>query len=220
MARERPEVEEEEAASGAPEWMVTFSDCMTLLLTFFVLLLSFCGFGPDVFSGLSASFEKALPSIWPANAIQQESMWKNEQIGSMDKVDKGTETRTDAAKESTNFMREKKPLDFRNLKVFSVHSDSFFWGNGTAISGAGREVLDAFAIFLRSVPSRVVISENGPGGNRQMGLARAWSVLEYMTKKKGIKKELFSITTSNMMRQSNRMERMLDITLLDRSVYE
>ncbi len=219
MARERPEVEEEEVG-GAPEWMVTFSDCMTLLLTFFVLLLSFCGFGDEVFSGLSASFAKALPSVWPANTIQQESMWKNEQIGSMDKVDKGTETRTDATKESTNFMREKKPLDFRNLKVFSVHSDSFFWGNGTAISGAGRKVLDAFAVFLRSVPSRVVISENGPGGNKQVGLARAWSVLEYMTKKKGIKKELFSITTSNMMRQSNRTERMLDITLLDRSVYE
>jgi outer membrane protein OmpA-like peptidoglycan-associated protein len=147
-------------------------------------------------------------------------MWKNEQLQNMNKVDKGTETRTNAAESSTNFMREKKPLDFRNLKVFSVRSDSFFWGNGTAISGAGREVLDAFAIFLRSVPSRVVISENGPGGNRQVGLSRAWAVLEYMTKKKGIKKGLFSITTSNMMRQSNRTERMLDITLLDRGVYE
>jgi hypothetical protein len=138
----------------------------------------------------------------------------------MEKALKGTETRTEASELSTNFMREKKPLDFRNLKVFSVQSDRFCWGNGTAISSAGLEVLDAFAIFLRSLPSRVVISENGPGGNRQMGLARAWTVLEYMTKKKGIKKEMFSITTSNMMRQSDRTERMLDITLLDRSVYE
>ena len=32
---------------GAPEWMVTFSDCMTLLLTFFVLLLSFSSFDDD-----------------------------------------------------------------------------------------------------------------------------------------------------------------------------
>jgi chemotaxis protein MotB len=219
MARERPEIEEEEVC-GAPEWMVTFSDCMTLLLTFFVLLLSFCGFDENVFTGLSTSFEKALPSIWPANTTQQDSMWKNEHVRNMEKANKGTETRTDATDSSTNFMREKKPLDFRNLKVFSVRSDSFFWGNGTAISGAGLEVLDAFAIFLRSFPSRVVISENGPGGNRQMGLARAWSVLEYMTKKKGIKKEMFSITTSNMMRQNNRTERMLDITLLDRNVYE
>jgi len=219
MARQRPEVEEEEGG-GAPEWMVTFSDCMTLLLTFFVLLLSFCGFGENVLEGLSASFAKELPSIWPANAIQQESMWKDEQISSMEKADEGTETRNAATEESSNFMREKKPLDFRNLKVFSVRSDSFFWGNGTAISGAGREMLDTFAVFLRSVPSRVVISETGPAGTGQMGLDRAWSVFEYMTKKGGLKKEMFSITTSTMTVRSNQEQRTLDITLLDRSVYE
>ncbi len=31
----------DEAAEGAPEWMVTFADLMSLLLTFFILLLSF-----------------------------------------------------------------------------------------------------------------------------------------------------------------------------------
>ncbi|MHC5061161.1 MAG: flagellar motor protein MotB [Planctomycetota bacterium] len=219
MARERPEVEEEKM-DGAPEWMVTFSDCMTLLLTFFVLLLSFCGFGDNVLGRLSSSFGKALPSIWPAKNIRQESMWENKNLKNLDKVDQGTETKTVASKSSTNFMREKKPLDFRNLKVFSVRSDTFFWGNGSAISDAGREILDAFAEFLRSAPSRVVISENGPGGNRQIGLSRAWSVLEYMAKKDGIKKGMFSITTCDMMLHSNEQERHLNITLLDRSVYE
>jgi chemotaxis protein MotB len=218
MARKIPQVEEEEPA-GAPEWMVTFSDCMTLLLTFFVLLLSFCGFGEHVLIGLSASFAKALPSVWPSSSVQQESMWKNEQIGSIEKADEGTETRTEATEQSSNYMREKKPLDFRNLKVFTVPSDSFFWGKGTVISGSGRKVLDTFAVFLRSVPSRVVISESG-GGNKQIGLARAWAVLEYMTKKEGLKKGMFSISTSNMTQHSNQKGRMLEITLLDRSVYE
>jgi len=220
MGRTQPEIEEDEGGGGAPEWMVTFSDCMTLLLTFFVLLLSFCGFGENVLQGLSASFARALPSIWPAKAIQQESMWENEQIGNMEKSDKGTETRTEATESSSNFIHEKKPLDFRNLKVFSVRSDGFFWGKGTAISGSGRDMLDSFAVFLRSVPSRVVISENGPSGSGQVGLDRAWAVFEYMTKKAGLKKEMFSITTSAMTLRSEQKERMLDITLLDRSVYE
>jgi chemotaxis protein MotB len=34
-------VEPEEVAGGAPDWIVTFADLMSLLLTFFVLLLSF-----------------------------------------------------------------------------------------------------------------------------------------------------------------------------------
>jgi len=219
MARQRPEVEEEEVI-GAPEWMVTFSDCMTLLLTFFVLLLSFCGFGDEVFPGLKASFARALPSVWPSDSTQKESLWENEHVSSIEEVKVGTETRTLAAAESNNFMKEKEPLDFHNLKVFSVRSDSFFWGNGTVISSTGREMLDAFAVFLRSIPSRVVISENGPAGTGQMGLDRAWSVFEYMTKKQGLKEEMFSITTSTMTLQSNQQQRVLDITLLERNVYE
>ena len=41
MARRR---KKEEKASGAPMWMVTFSDLVTLLLTFFVLLVSMATF--------------------------------------------------------------------------------------------------------------------------------------------------------------------------------
>ncbi len=42
----QPELQKEQ---GAPEWMVTFSDCMTLLLTFFVLMLSFSSFDEKTF---------------------------------------------------------------------------------------------------------------------------------------------------------------------------
>lgn len=219
MARQRREVEEEEP-TGAPEWMVTFSDSMMLLLTFFVLLLSFANFGKEVLPDLSASFTKALPLVWPSDPIQKESLWRNKHISSLEEVEVGTETRTLAVEESSNFMKEKEPLDFRNLKVFSVPSNSFFWGSGTAISSSGRTMLDAFAVFLRSMPSRVVISENGPAGTGQMGLDRAWSVFEYMTKKEGLKKEMFSITTSSMTLQSNQQQRTLEITLLERNVYE
>ncbi len=44
--------QEPDEAPGAPEWMVTFSDFMTLLLTFFVLLLSFSSFDDRVFRKL------------------------------------------------------------------------------------------------------------------------------------------------------------------------
>lgn len=40
------EIEEEEEVPGIPGWMVTFGDAVSLLLTFFVLLLSFSSFGP------------------------------------------------------------------------------------------------------------------------------------------------------------------------------
>ena len=56
MRRERKQPEPEQEA-GAPEWMVTFSDCMTLLLTFFVLLLSFSSFDENLFRKLKSIFK-------------------------------------------------------------------------------------------------------------------------------------------------------------------
>ena len=40
----RPKPKQEEAKKGAPMWMATFSDLVTLLLTFFVLLLAMANF--------------------------------------------------------------------------------------------------------------------------------------------------------------------------------
>ena len=62
MARKKKEVQADEPA-GAPDWMVTFSDCMTLLLTFFVLLLSFSSFAEKGFRKLRASFMVALSGV-------------------------------------------------------------------------------------------------------------------------------------------------------------
>ncbi len=48
-----------EQEEGAPEWMVTFGDLMSLLLCFFVLLLSFSQMDSAKFKELAGSLEKA-----------------------------------------------------------------------------------------------------------------------------------------------------------------
>ena len=49
---------------GAPEWMVTFSDCMTLLLTFFVLLLSFSSFDDKIYKQFYETVFTDLPYLF------------------------------------------------------------------------------------------------------------------------------------------------------------
>ena len=44
MGKKREKKKEESKAGGAPEWMVTYSDMVTLLLTFFVMLLAMATF--------------------------------------------------------------------------------------------------------------------------------------------------------------------------------
>jgi len=218
MAEKNPT--EDDAPAGAPEWMVTFSDCMTLLLTFFVLLLSFATFDQHVFKNIGASFANALPNVGVSFTERRDSMWKRRQIIKQEKVEKGAEVPTMTNKEKANFMREKRPLDFRNLKVFTAPSKVFFYGDGAAISKAGRKSLEKLAIFLLATPSRIVVSENGPDGDMELGLKRAWRVVEYLSTKGQIDKEMFSITASTTVRSRRADRRVLEITLLERDIYQ
>ena len=64
-AAENPEIEEEEEECpkcppvGAPAWMATFADMATLLMAFFVLILSFAEFNVPKFKQISGSLRNA-----------------------------------------------------------------------------------------------------------------------------------------------------------------
>ena len=54
MARQR---KQEESKGGSPEWLTTYSDLVTLLLCFFVLLYSFSSVDAEKFQQIMASFQ-------------------------------------------------------------------------------------------------------------------------------------------------------------------
>ncbi|ABC26961.1 Flagellar motor protein [Hahella chejuensis KCTC 2396] len=49
---------------GAPAWIVTFADLMTLLLTFFILLLSFSSLDAEKYRSIAYSMSKAFGVAW------------------------------------------------------------------------------------------------------------------------------------------------------------
>ena len=232
MARARKQVEEDEAP-GAPEWMVTFSDCMTLLLTFFVLLLSFSSFDDKVFRKLKIIFMDALPATSQSKEQSRDAVLPTEQIDMTPELREGSEKPT-LLKGLDNNVREETPADFHSRKVFSISSEKVFWGKGALISAEGRRIITSMASFLEEVPSRVVICENGPagkGGAEQLGLSRAWAVLEYLTSSQSLDKNWFSISAGSILAQEGlrsgepsranmKSERTLEIVLLERSIYD
>jgi chemotaxis protein MotB len=232
MANTGKQVEEDDAP-GAPEWMVTFSDCMTLLLTFFVLLLSFSSFDEKVFRKLKIIFMDALPAASQSKEINRDAVLPTEQIEMTPELGEGSEKPT-LHQGLDNNLREETPADFRSRKVFSVSSEKVFWGNGALISAEGRRILTTMASFLKEVPSRVVICENGLagiGGAEQLGLSRAWAVLEYLSSSQNLNKNWFSVSAGSILAQeglrgsessgtSMKSERTLEIVLLERSIYD
>jgi chemotaxis protein MotB len=229
MAREKKQPEPEQEV-GAPEWMVTFSDCMTLLLTFFVLLLSFSSFDVDAIHMLQKCFNKDLPSL-SSSRDRTDGFVETAVIQHTNNLDKGSEKNALSERSKDSLLKETGSKNLHEQKVFFSPSDAVFWGNGTVISFHGRKVLSDMASFLMEVPDRIVVSENGPDGEKDsehLGLQRAWAVIEHFTKKHDLDKGRFSIAAATLQKNPQndlwddsqvRNGRMLEIVLLERSIY-
>lgn len=70
---------QEESSGGAPEWLTTYSDMVTLLLCFFVLLFSFSEVDAEKFRSIMSSFQGGTGVLeggtnlnFPPNPLQEE----------------------------------------------------------------------------------------------------------------------------------------------------
>ncbi|WP_312651460.1 flagellar motor protein MotB [Proteiniclasticum sp.] len=70
MSRQRKSKSTESAASGAPAWMATFADMMTLLLTFFILLYSMSSVDAVKFKNISESLQAVLSGSASSSIIE------------------------------------------------------------------------------------------------------------------------------------------------------
>jgi chemotaxis protein MotB len=225
---------EPEGEQGAPEWMVTFSDCMTLLLTFFVLLLSFSSFDNRLFPSLKVVYSEALNSITPTpRRSDRDALLYLPPVKYVATIDKGSEkpTLTQSVRES--LINEAKLVDRRRDVIFRIPSEQIFWGQGIALSPEGRQIMDIMASLIDNMPGRVVVGESGltdAEDSEDFGLARAWAVIEYLATQKSLDRGRFSISATTTLTQGSpgrsepeaghsESERMVEIILLQRSVY-
>ena len=196
MAKKTGQAEPEQQA-GAPEWMVTFSDCMTLLLTFFVLLLTFSSFdNQDYFKKMSSSFADQI-SFDMKDVSPKESLAVMQQL--QEKVNWGSEKPTLSDKAEDRFKKQSEPLDFLKFKTFLIPSHEVFWGNGSTLSLNGKQVLSDFFAFVKELPGYyIILSENGSNDPKEeadtLGLNRSWAVFHYLTDEKGFAQERVNIS--------------------------
>jgi chemotaxis protein MotB len=232
MARENKQAAADEEP-GAPEWMVTFSDCMTLLLTFFVLLLSFSSFDNRVFRSLKVVYSTALTSITPVRRSDRDALLYLSPVKLLVELDKGSEKPTSDQGLQDGLLKETKMMNLTTGVAFLILSKEVFWAKGSALSPEGHRIMNIMAKFLRESPSRIVISENGPTNNQTseyFGLPRAWAVMEYFMKEQKFDSNRFSISAEGTLAKKSlnngqlgsgfsETERTVEIVLLQRSIY-
>ncbi len=241
MAR-APKPKESDEMPGAPEWMVTFSDCMTLLLTFFVLLLTFSSFDDRIFRNLKAVYSRAFTNITVSRRSDRPAVLDMPPVRYIVELDKGSEKPTKTKGEKENLMKNIESVNPRQGIAFLIPSKRLFWGKGVALSSEGRSMMDLLGSFLEKVPSRLVISETDgksgqarfsartrqKGASPHYGLPRAWAILDHLSTRAGVDRERLSISQSSSLPSgssltgstTSRNERKVEIVLLERSIYD
>jgi len=205
---------------------------MTLLLTFFVLLLTFSSFDEKLFGSLRVIYASAFTNI---NVVRRARNWDAvldmPPAGHLVELDKGSGSPTSARGSQGNLMNETGSADHRRGMAFLLSSKELFWGKGTVFSSEGRRIMDLVASFLKKVSGRIVISETGAAdglGSPHFGLARAWAVMEYLTTKQDLDKQRFSISQASSLGRANAQwgsmrsdsERTVEVVFLERSIYD
>ena len=143
--------------------------------------------------------------------------------------DQGSESPTENGRQDGLIKEDPEEFGFRNRKVFLTPSNTVFLGSGSTLSKDGRSFLSDLATILRSLPNKIVISENklkGPSPKRDVGLTRAWTALTYLVVKGKLKRDRFAISGASTVPyerltptlKASTTGRLFEIVLLDQNV--
>jgi len=181
-----------DTSDSVPLWLITFTDVMALMLTFFVLLYSMSQ--PDVekwtemMSTMTVEFSKYYSEEWQAG--EQETI-------SIEKVDYSRALSLDYLRALLSEIIQKDE-SLRNIKLFqddkrlivSLPSELLFATGSARVNDPGRQALFALGGLLSRIRNRLeVIGHSDPrpvrGGqftsNWDLSLARATSVSAVLT---------------------------------------
>lgn len=181
--------------AGAPAWMVTYSDLVTLLLTFFVLLLSMANMDPTRFTAASSSLKDAfgmhkdparVDFAIPVLPSQPISQFSPIQIQTTEKVYEKIKSQIDSLRLNNNIGVIKKDDDSIILRI----NDSVLFGPGqSTLAPKSLPMLRNVADIIRPLPMDLRIEghtddiplQNAQFGNWDLSVDRSVSVLRFFT---------------------------------------
>jgi chemotaxis protein MotB len=198
MAQEKPapterKKEQKSTPAGAPAWMVTYSDLVTLLLTFFVLLLSMANMDPKRFSEASISLKEAIgirdePAqvdfsipIIPSPPVAEFSPVTEP---AMTKVYEKIRSQIDSLRLSNQIGVLKRDDE---AVVLRINDGLLFAPGKSEIAPQSYTLLHSIAEIIRPLPMDLRIEghtddqlhSDGPGGNWDLSVERSVAVLRF-----------------------------------------
>jgi chemotaxis protein MotB len=194
-SRERPRT------PSAPGWMTTYGDMMTLLLTFFVLLVSFSSIREDAFRRAISSFQHAL-GVLP----QEYSVIKFEQVPALrlspprsaEEIMKRIRSSvfSDGLKGKVRVRQEREGIRI------TIQSPVLFDSGKADFKPEALPILNELTKIIAESPNTVVVeghTDNVPihtaefPSNWELSTARAIAVTKHLFRKGNLKPERFNV---------------------------
>lgn len=195
-----PSPREEEPKAGAPEWMCTFSDMMSLLLCFFILLFALASVEEMKFSQnmafIQGSFGR-IPGLSTMSHVPPINITPTNAQPTMDKrvAERALEAISKDAKEKLVSDEKTRQVQIRGVEEgvrFDIQGEILFKSGSAEIPAASATaILDPILRIVAGFPNRIRIegyTDNvwGEGNphfykdNFDLAAARAYNVLKYM----------------------------------------
>lgn len=207
--------------SGAPKWMVTYSDMVTLILVFFILLFAMSQIDNAKFEAISDSFKNraifefypsAVPLDNPTMSPEQEeellkALQERQQELDQKRKDNEADTLDNVLKDVNAYLERNKLKD----KIAATRTDRgvelilqenlLFESADAQILDSGKPFLDKIAKMLEKIPNYVRVeghTDNRPisnfryPSNWELSGARASGVIRYLLQDQKLSDHRFS----------------------------
>jgi chemotaxis protein MotB len=187
-----PKKKAKKAAAGAPAWMVTFSDMVTLLLTFFVLLLSMATMDKVKFENAAGSLKGAFGVLSSADQAKIDEPKLMEFAPIDDDLTTRLYQKIRAIMRRLKLDEDMELVKDRGAVVLRVKESVLFDVGSTELKPAAHEVLRKVASLVRPLPLSLRIeghTDDSPSRNPQLdnwdiSINRSIAVLKFFAKQK------------------------------------
>lgn len=195
MARKRPA---EGSPAGAPAWMATYSDMITLLLCFFVLLFSFATLDVQKFKAIAVSMNDSLGVLDSGTTMSMEPLVNSFPV---DSPTEEVEEFWNLYEEMSEYIKDNNlgasitlRLDERGLLVRFM--DDVLFDSGKAdLTHRARDIINKVAEIIKQNDKNVRVeghTDNVPintfrfPSNWELSTTRAVNVVKYLIEQNGI----------------------------------
>ncbi|TCL76793.1 chemotaxis protein MotB [Hydrogenispora ethanolica] len=199
MSKRKRSSAEEESPEGAPEWMTTYSDLVTLLLTFFILLFSMAAIDQqkfiqianalrNTFVGAGESFDTHTGRDLLALITQNQSLPRQSFQKRPIPIDKALLKIKESIK-AQQLEGSIKVIEEKNAITLRVDSVIFFDSGSAEIKDSAKEILNKLGLFLKELDRETLIqghTDNRPiktvqfPSNWELSTKRATNIVVYL----------------------------------------